>query len=108
MPGSMGHPDRFDAGYRRCEFAETLSGILCELSGTIRFSGSLLCEKHAGQLEARYRVDLLEGIVASLDLCSRNVLIREDTNLVRLVQTERTRAGSELELATEALRQKLA
>lgn len=102
------HAGRFDAGYPRCEFAETLSGILCELSGTIWFSGVLLCEKHAGQLEARYRVDLLEGIVASLDLCSRSVLIREDTNLVRLLQTERTRSGSELDLAIEALRQTLA
>jgi hypothetical protein len=108
MPGRNGHPGRFDAGYRACEFAETLSGNLCELSGTARFSGALLCEKHAGQLEARERLDLLRGIVSFLDLCLRNVLIRKNTNLTRLLNAERTRAESQLEPAHEALRRTIA
>jgi len=108
MTGREEHPGRFDVRHPHCEFVETLGGILCELSGTIRTSEALLCEKHAGQLEARYRVDLLEGIVASLDLCSRNLIFREDTNLMRLLHAEMARATSQLEPAHEALRRAIA
>jgi len=53
-------------------------------------------------------LDLLRGIVSFLDLCLRNVRIRNDTNLARLLNAKRTRAESQLEPAHEALRRTIA
>ena len=55
--------------YPRCQVAETLQGGYCERSGKVEFAGLVLCERHAGQLEAQDRMALLEGIVSCLGLC---------------------------------------
>ena len=89
----------------RCEVGETLQGGHCELEGETEFQGLLLCEWHARQSEAYDRIDLLRGIVSSLDLCLRNVLLRRDTNLVRLLRYRRAHASQELHRAHEDLQQ---
>jgi hypothetical protein len=91
--------------YVRCEVAETLQGGHCELEAEAEFQGLLLCEWHARQSEAYDRMDLLGGIVSCLDLCLRNVILRRDTNLVRLLRYRRAHASQELHRAHEDLRQ---
>ena len=89
----------------RCEVGETLEGGHCELEGEVQFEGLFLCEWHARQSEAYDRIDLLWGIISSLELCLRNVLLRRDTNLVRLLRYRRAHATQELHRAREDLRQ---
>jgi hypothetical protein len=90
--------------YSRCEVGETLQGGYCELSGKIEFKGLLLCERHAGQLVARDRIDLLEGIVTSLGLCLRSIPLRKNKGLSMVVQAQRAQAARELPHAREDLR----
>jgi hypothetical protein len=97
--------NRAATAYLRCEEAETLQGGHCRLEAEAEFEGLLLCEWHASQAEANDRMDLLRGIVSSLDLCLRNVLLRRDTNLVRLLRYRRAHASQELHRAHEDLRQ---
>jgi hypothetical protein len=87
-----------------CEVGDTLQGGHCELAGETEFRGLLLCEWHARQSEAYDQIDLLRGIVLSLELCLRNVLLRRDTNLVRLLRFRRAQATQELYRAREDLR----
>jgi hypothetical protein len=70
----------------------------------VRLSGLLLCTTHARQLEAQDQIDLLRGIISSLELCLSNITLRRDTNLVQLLRAEKANAASELELAYEELR----
>jgi hypothetical protein len=93
--------NRAATAYCRCEVAETLQGGRCGLEGEAEFQGLLLCERHARQFEAYDRIDLLRGIVSSLDLCLSNVLLRRDTNLVRLLRYRRAQASQELHRAHE-------
>jgi hypothetical protein len=96
--------NRATTAHPRCEVGETLQGGYCELAGEAKFEGLLLCEWHARQHEAYDRIDLLRGIVSSLELCLRNVLLRRDANLVRLLRFRRTWATQELQRAREDLR----
>jgi hypothetical protein len=66
--------------------------------------GLLLCERHAHQLEAQDKIDLLRGIICCLELCLSNLALHRDTNLVRLLRAEKANAARELELAYEELR----
>lgn len=88
----------------RCEVGDPLEGQHCQLSGEVEFGGLLLCEWHARQSEARDRINLLRGIISTLELCLRNVLLRRDTNLVWLLRYRRARATQELLRAREDLR----
>ena len=89
----------------QCEVGETLQGGYCELPGEAEFEGLLLCGWHARQFEAYERIDLLEGITSSVELCLRNILLWRDTNLVRLLRYRRAWATQELHRAHEDLRQ---
>jgi hypothetical protein len=97
--------NRAATAYCRCEVGETLQGGHCGLEAEAEFQGLLLCEWHARQSEAYNQIDLLRGIVLSLELCLRNVLLRRDTNLVRLLRYQRAHASQELHRAHEDLRQ---
>ena len=97
--------DLLTIAYPSCEVGETLQGGYCELSGKIGFKGLLLCERHAGQLEAQDRIDLLEGIVSSLGLCLRSIPLRKHKDLSRLVRVQLAQATRELAHAREDLRQ---
>ena len=90
--------------YPRCEVAETLQGGYCERSGRIRFAGLLVCERHARLLEAQDRMTLLEGIVSSLELCSRSIPLRKNKDLSILLRVQRAQATRELAHALEDLR----
>ena len=87
-----------------CEFEGTLKGEHCEEIGEVMLDGLLLCERHAHQLEAQDKVDLLRGIISCLDLCLSNLALRRDTNLVRLLRAKRAGAAAEKELAYQELR----
>jgi hypothetical protein len=89
----------------RCEVGKTLQGGHCELPGEVKFKCLLLCKWHARQSEAQDRVDLLRGIISSLELCLSNVLLRRDADLVRLLRFRRAQAIQELHRAHEDLRQ---
>jgi hypothetical protein len=92
-------------GQPRCEFDHTLKGEGCEMRGEERWEGLLLCERHARQLEAQERVDLLRGIISCLELSLSNLALRRDTYLVGLLRADRAGAARELELAYQELRQ---
>jgi|SRR5215204_2941172 len=96
--------DLLTIAYPRCEVGETLQGGYCELSGKIGFKGLLVCERHAGQLEAQDRINLLEGIVSSLGLCLRSIPLRKHKYLSMLVRAQRAQATRELAHAREDLR----
>ena len=96
--------NRATTAHPRCEVGKSLQGGHCELAGEVKFEDLLLCEWHAKQFEAYDQIDLLRGIVSSLDLCLRNVLLRRDTNLVRLLRYRRAHASQELHRAHEDLR----
>jgi PAS domain S-box-containing protein len=91
--------DRLNEGVPRCEFGVILPGESCELPGTIWSEGKLLCETHARQSELQDRIDLLRGVITSLELCLDNVAVRRDANFVRLLKAEVAHATAELELA---------
>jgi hypothetical protein len=88
-----------------CEFDHTLKGGYCEEKGKVRLDGLLLCERHAHQLEAQEKIDLLQGIISCLELCLSNLALRRDKNLVGLLRARRAGAARELELAYQELRQ---
>ena len=92
------------AVYPRCEVRETLQGGHCELAGEVEFKGVLLCERHARQFEARDRVDLLTGIVSSLELSLSSIPLRKDKNLTLLLRAKRAEASRELARAQGDLR----
>jgi len=96
--------DRPTLAYPRCEAGETLQGGHCELSGKVGFKGLLLCERHARQIEAQDRVALLEGIVSSLGLCLRSILLRKNKNLSMLLREQQAQAARELARGREDLR----
>ncbi len=91
--------DRFTEGVPQCEFGELLPGESCGLPGRIWSEGKLLCETHARQSELQDRIDLLRGVITSLELCLDNVAVRRDANFVRLLKAEVAHATAELELA---------
>jgi hypothetical protein len=88
-----------------CEFDHTLKGGYCEEKGEVRLDGLLLCERHAHQLEAQEKIDLLRGIISCLELCLSNLALRRDTTLVGLLRAQRAGAARELELAYQELSQ---
>ncbi len=96
--------DRLNEGVPQCESEEILLGERCGLPGTIWSEGKLLCETHARQSELQDRVDLLRGVITSLELCLDNVAVRRDANFVRLLKVEVAHATAELELALGELR----
>jgi len=96
--------DRLAIAPLRCEVGETLRGGYCELSGKVGFKGLLLCERHARLLVAQDRTDLLEGIVSSLELCSRSISLRKNKDLSILLRAQRAQATRELAHALEDLR----
>jgi PAS domain S-box-containing protein len=91
--------NRLNEGVPQCEFEEILPGESCGLPGKIWSEGKLLCETHARQSELQERMDLLRGVIASLELCLDNVAVRRDANFVRLLKAEIAHATAELELA---------
>ncbi len=91
-------------GVPRCEFGEVLPGESCGLPGTTWSQGKLLCETHAKKSELQDRVDLLRGIVTSLELCLDNVAVRRDANFVGLLKAEMAHTSAQLELAQGELR----
>ena len=91
----------------QCEFGEILPGERCGLPGRIWWEGKLLCETHARQSELQDRVDLLRGVITSLELCLDNVAVRRDANFVRLLKAEVAHATAELELAEEKLQREI-
>ena len=97
--------DRPTIAYLRCEVSETLQGGYCELYGQVGFKGLLLCERHARLLEAQDRTGLLEGIVSSLELCSRSIPLRKNKDFSILLRVQRAQATRELAHALEDLRQ---
>jgi PAS domain S-box-containing protein len=98
-----GGQDRLNEGVPRCEFGQLLLGEDCEQLGTTWSEGKLLCETHARRSELMGRADLLQGVIASLELCLDNVAVRRDANFVRLLKAEVTHATAELELVQEEL-----
>jgi hypothetical protein len=88
----------------QCEVDGTLKGGHCEERGEVKLDGLLVCERHAHQLEAQDKIDLLRGIISCLDLCLSNLALRRDANLVRHLRAERAAAAAEMEPAYEALR----
>jgi PAS domain S-box-containing protein len=91
--------NRLNEGVPQCEFEEILPGESCGLPGKTWSEGKLLCETHARQSELQERIDLLRGVIASLELCLDNVAVRRDANFVRLLKAEIAHATAELELA---------
>ena len=99
--------DRINEGVPLCEFGEILPGESCELPGKIWSEAKLLCDAHAQQSELQDRIDLLRGVITSLELCLNNVAVRRDANFVQLLKAEVAHATAELELAQgELLRAK--
>jgi hypothetical protein len=96
--------DRPALAYPRCEMEKTLQGGYCESCGRVGFKGLLLCERHAGLLEAQDRAGLLGGIVSSLELCSRSIPLRKNKDLSVLLRAQRAQATRELAHALEDLR----
>jgi hypothetical protein len=96
--------DRPSIAPLRCEVDETLQGGYCERSGQVGFKGLLLCERHASLHKAQDRTDLLEGIVSSLELCSRNIPLRKNKDFSILLRVQRAQATRELAHALEDLR----
>jgi hypothetical protein len=88
----------------RCEVEKTLQGGYCELFGQVGFKGLLVCERHARLLGAQDRRALLEGIVYSLELCSRSIPLRKNKALSILLRAQRAQATRELTHALEDLR----
>jgi PAS domain S-box-containing protein len=97
-------PAPLSEGVPRCEFGEVLPGESCGLPGTTWSQGKLLCETHAKKSELQDRVDLLRGIVTSLELCLDNVAVRRDANFVGLLKAEMAHTSAQLELAQGELR----
>src|SRR5919112_4196113 len=81
--------------YPRCQVAETLQGGYCERSGKVEFAGLVLCERHAGQLEAQDRMALLEGIVSCLGLCLSSIPLRKNRDLSMAVRAPGGQAAPE-------------
>jgi hypothetical protein len=96
--------DRPATAYLHCEVSETLQGGYCELYGQVAFKGLLVCERHARLLEAQDRTRLLEGIVSSLELCSRSIPLRKNKDFSILLRVQRAQATRELAHALEDLR----
>jgi hypothetical protein len=90
--------------YPRCEINQTLQGGYCDLSGEVRFKRLLLCEQHDSQLRAQDRIDLLDGIVSCLELCSRSIPLRKNKDLSVVLLAQRAQATRELAQAREDLR----
>lgn len=96
--------NKYAIAYPRCEVSETLKGGYCELAGEVEFEGVLLCERHARQFEAQDRVDLLTGIVSSLELSLSSIPLRKDKNVTLLLRAKRADASRELARAQGDLR----
>jgi hypothetical protein len=88
-----------------CEISRTLKGGCCEHAEEVQFADVLLCRRHARQLQAQDRVDLLRGIVSSLELSLRSILLRKDRDLTLLVRGQRAQAAQELARAHKDLQQ---
>jgi PAS domain S-box-containing protein len=91
-------------GVPRCQFGEILTGESCGLPGATLSQGKLLCEVHARQSGLQDRVDLLRGVITSLELCLDNVAVRRDANFVGLLKAEMAHTSAQLELAQGELR----
>jgi hypothetical protein len=104
MPDDDKVNDLLTIAYPRCEVEKTLQGGYCELFGKLRFEGLLLCECHARLLGAQDRVGLLEGIISSLELCSRSIPLRKNKGLSILLRAQRAQATRELAHALEDLK----
>lgn len=92
--------------YLRCEITKTLKGGDCKLLGEVEFGDVFLCRRHARLLEAHDRVSLLVGIVSSLELSLRSILLYKDRReLALFLRAQLAQAKRELALAREDLKQ---
>ena len=102
---SLELPSSSDTEHRSCcEVRWTLPGGKCGFQGEIEFRGALLCARHARQAEIYERIDLLQGVVLSTELCLKVVSLRRNRNRAVLLRRQRERAARELDLAYEDLR----
>ena len=81
---------------------ETLTDGCCDLPGEVYSSaGLLLCERHAGEVEASEHVVLLRGIVSVLDLCLASISVHRDEDLLRALRSWRANAAEDLARALQ-------
>jgi hypothetical protein len=104
VPDDEKHNNLLTIAYPRCEVEKTLQGGYCERSGKVGIADMVLCERHARLIEAQDRMNLLEGIVSSLELCSRSIPLRKNKDLSMLLRAQRAQATRELAHALEDLR----
>jgi hypothetical protein len=102
MSRESGPEERATNDCPRCQLAETLEGGTCDSPGEVEYRGLLVCRPHAARLAAQDMVVLVNGIVGSLELCSRSARVRDNEKLVRLMRTYLTETFDD---AHEDLRQ---
>ena len=87
----------------RCEIELRLGATSCTETATEIVDGLLLCERHALEAKLEGQIACWEGILAHVDLWSREATRRDRPDVVGLLDIERTKAISAMDRASADL-----
>ena len=88
---------------RSCALGHCLGGAFCAQPAKVNVDGLVLCEKHALQAKLEGQIFCWEGILAHVDLWSREATSRGRPDIVGLLNVEREKATSAIARAYEDL-----
>jgi hypothetical protein len=86
-----------------CEISHLFGGAPCSKTGEEIIDGLLLCERHALEAKLEGQIECWDGILAHVDLWSREASRRDRPDIVELLEVERTKATYAIERAYEDL-----
>jgi hypothetical protein len=86
-----------------CQINHLFGGAPCAKAGEEIIDGLLLCERHALEAKLEGQIECWDGILAHVDLWSREASRRDRPDIVGLLEVERVKATSAIARAYEDL-----
>jgi hypothetical protein len=87
----------------RCEVYHLFDGASCVEAAKEKVDGLLLCERHTLEAKLEGQIECWNEMLFHIDLWSREARRRERTDVVGVLQDQRTQATSAIEQAYEEL-----
>ncbi len=99
----QGHSQEKGAQGSPCEINHLFGGASCVEAAKEKVDGLLLCERHTLEAKLEGQIECWNEMLFHIDLWSREARRRERTDVVGVLQDQRTQATSAIEQAYEEL-----
>ena len=87
----------------RCEFDHYCRSTPCVREAKVELDGLMLCEKHALEAKLEGQLECWRGMLAHIDLWSREATRRDRPEIAELLEVERLKVEAAIEQASRDL-----